>query len=164
MKLPAGHARRLFLGFICSVSCLVLFAVLVAYNTDAQSSNQASDARKEASLAISIPASKPEETIAFYQKLGFKSVAGLNGPLDVISMERKGTPYKLEICHNRLSEAGPIEGGVSSMSFVVSDLAAKINELQRVGVSVSDTGVKDDGCRYASLSDPNGIRIKLLER
>ncbi len=32
MRLPAGHARRLFLGFTCSIMFLVVFALLIAHN------------------------------------------------------------------------------------------------------------------------------------
>jgi catechol 2,3-dioxygenase-like lactoylglutathione lyase family enzyme len=78
-------------------------------------------------------------------------------------MEKEGTPYKLEICHNRFSEAGPLSGGVSGMSFKVKDLSASVQELKAKGLKFLETSAKRDGVVYASLNDPNGISIKLFE-
>ena len=164
MRLPAGHVRRLFLGFTCSVMFLLVFAVLVAHNTEAESSISGRSVEKDRSLTIAIPTAKPEETIAFYQKLGFASVPGLTGQLDVVRMERKGTPYKLEICHNRFSEAGPVVGGVSGMSFAVKNLRSKMEQYQSKGLDLSTISATREGTTCASLKDPNGITIKLIER
>jgi len=164
VRLPAGNVRRLFLGFMGSTMLLVAFALLLAYNTEAESSNNVESVAKEPALKIAIPTSKPEETIAFYQKLGFRAVSSLNGELDVVSMERGGTPYKLEICHNKFSEAGPLVGGVSGISFPVEDLTTQIERLKAKGLCLSPPEGSLDGPSYTSLKDSNGIKIKLFER
>jgi catechol 2,3-dioxygenase-like lactoylglutathione lyase family enzyme len=163
MRLPAGHARRLFLGFTCCIMFLVVFALLIAHNTEAESSSFAGSAVEEYPITIGIPTSNPERTISFYKNLGFKTSEGLSGGLDMICMEKEGTPYKLEIRHNRFSESGSLAGGVSGMSFRVKDLAVSVSELQKKGLHFVETNGKRDGVTYASLTDPNGISVKLFE-
>lgn len=163
MRLPAGHARRLFLGFTCSIMFLVVFALLIAHNTEAESSSLARSAVEEYPLTIGIPTCNPEGTISFYKKLGFKATEGLSRGLDIVCMEKEGTPYKLEICHNRFSEAGPLSGGVSGMSFKVKNLAESVQDLRAKGLKFLETNGQRDGVAYASLNDPNGISIKLFE-
>ncbi len=163
MKFAAGHARRLFLGFTCSIMFLVVFTLLIAHNTEAESSSYSKASVEEYPLTIGIPTSDPELTIKFYQKLGFTSTEGFSGGLDKICMEKQGTPYKLEICHNRFTEAGIMNGGVSGMSFRVSDLSSSVRELSAKGLQFIETSGTRDGVRYASLNDPNGISIKLFE-
>jgi len=164
MKFPSGHATRLFLGFTCSVMFLVVFAVLVAYNTEAESAAHSPAISNERALAITIPTSRPEETIAFYSKLGFRTVPGLGGDFDVITMEKDGNPYKLEICHNKFSEAGRLVGGVSGLSFRVRDLSSMVEDLKSRGLRLGETYGSHDGFNSASLIDPNGISVKLFER
>jgi catechol 2,3-dioxygenase-like lactoylglutathione lyase family enzyme len=163
MRLPAGHARRLFLGFTCSIMFLVVFALLIAHNTEAESSSLSGSGVEDYPLTIGIPTCNPEGTISFYKKLGFKTTEGLARGLDIVCMEKEGTPYKLEICHNRFSEAGPLSGGVSGMSFKVKNLSASVQELKAKGLKFLETSAKRDGVVYASLNDPNGISIKLFE-
>lgn len=163
MRLPAGHARRLFLGFTCSIMFLVVLALLIAHNTEAESSNFTRSAVEDYPLTIGIPTSNPGDTINFYRKLGFKATEGLSRGLDIVCMEKEGTPYKLEICHNRFSEAGPLAGGVSGMSFRVRNLTESIRDLKAKGLQFAETDGKRDGVSYASLTDPNGISIKLFE-
>lgn len=164
MGLPGGHAGRICLGFVCSIMFLVVFGMLVAYNTEAESSKYTALSLTEHPLTIAIPASDPEGTIEFYKKLGFRSVPNLTGDLDVVSMEKKKTPYKLQICHNRLSEAGPLAGGVSGMTFRVDNLSETVKELQAKGLNLTIDSLTENGARSASLKDPNGIVIKLSER
>lgn len=163
MRLPAGHAKRLFLGFSCSIMFLVVFALLIAHNTEAVSSSISKSPVEDYPLTIGIPTNNPEATIDFYKKLGFRAADGLSGDLDVVCMEKKGTPYKLEICHNRFSEAGPLSGGVSGMSFEVGCLVDTVAQLKNKGLLFVETSGTRDGVRYASLKDPNGISIKLFE-
>ncbi|MEW6139101.1 MAG: VOC family protein [Thermodesulfobacteriota bacterium] len=163
MRLPGGHARRLFLGFSCSTMCLVLFALLIAHNTEAESSSVGKPSLDNYPLTIGIPSSNPERTIDFYKKLGFKTSPELSGRLDVVCMEKEGTPYKLEICHNKFSEAGPLAGGVSGMSFRVPNLALAVENLKSKGLQFAETCAQMDGIQYASLRDPNGISIRLFQ-
>ena len=163
MRLPAGHARRLFLGFTCSIMFLVVFALLIAHNTDAESSNFTKSSVDDYPLTIAIPTANPESTIKFYKILGFRITEGLSRGLDIVCMEKEDTPYKLEICHNKFTEAGPLLGGVSGMSFKVKSLAGSVKELTSKGLRFSETEGRRDGVIYASLSDPNGISIKLFE-
>jgi len=142
---------------------LVVFALLIAHNTEAESSNLAGSLVEEYPLTIAIPTSDPEITIEFYRKLGFRPSEGLSRGLDVLCMEKEGTPYKLEICHSRLSEAGPLMGGVSGMSFRVKDLSGSVRDLKGKGLRFVETQGQRDGVTYASLNDPNGISIKLFE-
>ncbi len=163
MSLPTGHARRLFLGFTCSIMFLVVFAVLVAYNTEAESSSYVKSTVDEYPLTIGIYSASPEETITFYKKLGFRTSEGLSKGLDVFSMEKEGTPYKLDIFHNRSVSQAELAGGVSGMSFKVNDLAESVRELQKKGLRFVETDGQRDGVNYASLNDPNGISIKLFQ-
>jgi catechol 2,3-dioxygenase-like lactoylglutathione lyase family enzyme len=163
MRLPAGHAGRLFLGFSCSIMFLVVFALLIAHNSEAVSSSISNSSAEDYPLTIGIPTNNPEQTIDFYRKLGFKASVGLAGGLDVVCMEKQGTPYKLEICHNRFSESGPVSGGVSGMSFEVINLVDAVGKLKDKGLQFVETSGIRDGVRYASLKDPNGISIKLFE-
>jgi len=142
---------------------LMVFALLVAYNTEAESSSFTKTSVEDYPLTIGIPTSDPDLTISFYKKLGFKATAGFSRGLDIVCMEKQGTPYKLEICHNKFTEAGSISGGVSGMSFRVTNLAASVSDLERRGLRFAETCGKRDGVVYASLKDPNGISIKLFE-
>jgi hypothetical protein len=163
MKLPDGHAGRLFLGFTCSIMFLVVLAFLIANNTEAESYSLATSMAEEYPLTIGIPTANPETTISFYKKLGFKLTEGLVGGLDMVCMEKDGAPYKLEICHNRSADGVPYTFAVSGMSLRVRDLHKSINELKSKGLSFAETNGKRDGVSYASLIDPNGINIKLFE-
>lgn len=163
MRLPAGHARRLFLGFTCSIMFLVVFGLLIAHNTEAESSSFVRSSIDNYPLTIGIPTADPELTINFYSKLGFRTSEGLSGNLDKICMEKEGTPYKIEICHNRFSEAGPLSGGVSGMSLKVNSLSRSVEDLTKKGLRFVETHGTRDGVTYASLNDPNGISIKLFE-
>ncbi|MEW6348930.1 MAG: hypothetical protein AB1646_07690 [Thermodesulfobacteriota bacterium] len=163
MKSPSGHARRLFLGFTCSIMFLAMLAILMAHNTEAESSGHARSAVEEFPLAVVIPTSDPEATIGFYKKLGFKSAPGFTRSLDVECLEKEGSPYKLEICHNRFSEAGPLTAGVSGMSFPVKNLQTSVEDLRSKGLAFSETSGNLDGFKFASLKDPNGINIRLFE-
>jgi catechol 2,3-dioxygenase-like lactoylglutathione lyase family enzyme len=140
--------------------------MLVAYNTEAQSSNHQATAAAidEYPLTITIPTPRPQETIEFYRKLGFRHSQGMPKGLDVVCMEKDGTSYKLEICHNKFSEAGPVSGGVSGMTFPVPSLQSSIQELQSKGLSFVNTRGIRQGVAYASLEDPNGISINLFEK
>jgi catechol 2,3-dioxygenase-like lactoylglutathione lyase family enzyme len=142
---------------------LVVFALLIAHNTEAESSSFAGSAVEDYPITIGIPTTNPEDTIGFYRKLGFKATEGISKGLDVVCMEKAGTPYKLEICHNRFSESGPLAGGVSGMSFRVKDLAGSVSDLKRKGLNFVETEGKRDGVTYASLKDPNGISVNLFE-
>lgn len=164
MSLPSGHARRLFLGFTFSIMFLVVLGLLIAHNTEAESSNfPAKSSLDNYPLTIGIPTANPELTINFYTKLGFRAAEGFSGGLDKVCMEKEGTPYKLEICHNRFSEAGPLSGGVSGMSFRVKNVPTSVEDLTRKGLRFIETNGTRDGVVYASLNDPNGISIKLFE-
>ncbi len=163
MTLPAGHARRLFLGFACSIMFLVVFALLIAHNSEAESSNFTRSSIETYPLTIPIPTPNPQLTISFYRKLGFAATEGFSKGFDVVCMEKEGTPYKLEICHDRFSEVGPRAGGVSAMSFRVKNLSESVRELRTKGLEFTETDARRDGAKYASLKDPNGISIKLFE-
>lgn len=142
---------------------LVVFALLIAHNTEAESSNYTRSSVDDYPLTIGIPTSNPETTIKFYRMLGFRITEGLSRGLDIVCMEKEGTPYKLEICHNKFTEAGPLFGGVSGMSFKVQNLNNSVQELKTKGLSFLETDGLRDGVKYASLTDPNGISIKLFE-
>ena len=163
MNLPSGHAKRLFLGFTCCIMFLMVFALLVAYNTEAESSSHLEREADGPPLTIAIPASDPEKTIDFYRKLGFKDSPGMSKGLDVVCMEKEGTPYKLEIWHDRFSEFGHTAGGVSSMSFRVNDIQASVRDLKDKGIGFVENCRKKNGVTYASLKDPNGIEIELFQ-
>ncbi|MFC1835229.1 VOC family protein [Thermodesulfobacteriota bacterium] len=164
MKVPVGHIKRLLYGFTFSIGFLVVFAMLVAHNTEAESSSYTSTTVKDHPLVIAVPTPDPQETISFYSKLGFRSTPDLTGGLDVVCMKREGSPYKLEICHNRFSQAGPVAGGVSALSFPVEDLAAAVKSLKERGICFRETLIKSNGGKCASLEDPNGISIRLFQR
>ena len=140
----------------------MVFALLIAHNSEAESSNISKASVEDYPLTITIPTPNPEGTIVFYRKLGFKSVDGLAGGLDVVRMEKDGTPYKLEIFHNKLAKTGSL-GGVSGMSFQVANLSESVSALQSKGLRFRETSGKRDGVAYASLMDPNGINIKLFQ-
>ncbi|MDQ1239758.1 MAG: lactoylglutathione lyase [Thermodesulfobacteriota bacterium] len=163
MKLPAGHARRLFLGFTFSIMFLVVFGLLIAHNTEAESASFSRASLDNYPLTIGIPTADPELTINFYTRLGFKQSEAFSGGLDKVCMEKEGSPYKLEICHNRFTAAGPLSGGVSGMSFKVKNLSHSVEELKRQGIKFLETNGTRDGVIYASMNDPNGISIKLFE-
>ncbi len=163
MDLPSGHAKRLFLGFTCCIMFLMVFTLLVAYNTEAESSSRQGRVDDGHALTIAIPAGDPEQTIDFYRKLGFKDSPGISKGLDVVCMEKEGTPYKLEIRHDRSSELGHTMGGVSSMSFRVNDIRASVRNLKEKGIGFVETCRKKDGVTYASVKDPNGIEIELFQ-
>ena len=59
MSLPAGHARRLFLGFTCSIMFLVVLALLIAYNTEAESSSFIKSSIEDYPFTINIPTTQP---------------------------------------------------------------------------------------------------------
>jgi hypothetical protein len=56
---------------------LVVFALLIAHNTEAESSSLSGSGVEDYPLTIGIPTCNPEGTISFYKKLGFKTTEGL---------------------------------------------------------------------------------------
>ena len=165
MKLPGGHAKRLFIGFICSIGFLTLFAVLVAHNTAADSTNTIVASSFEYPLTIHIPTPHPQETIEFYKKLGFNMNTSLSGGLDVVCMEKGGTPYKLEIYHQKHAKQGQ-DKLASGFSFPVGNLYQVVEELESKGVCTIKPRVKKDkfGSLSASLHDPNGVSITMYQQ
>jgi hypothetical protein len=163
MRLPAGHAKRLFLGFTCSIMFLIVFALLIAYNTEAESSSFMKSSVEDYPLTINIPTAQPEVTIEFYRRLGFRASDGLSSGLDVYSMEKEGSPYKLEILYMNVSDAKFSKNSVSAMSFRVGNLEDSVRRLESKGLRFVERSGKRDGVSYASLVDPNGINVKLFQ-
>jgi hypothetical protein len=163
MRLPAGHAVRLLFGFACSIIFLVVFALLIAHNSEAESSEYTESSIERYPFTIPISTSNPDLTIGFYKKLGFTTSEGLSKGLNTVCMEKEGTPYKLEICHHKSSGPTALSGGVSGMSFRVGNLGASVKALKNKGLTFVETGGQRDGVKYASLKDPNGISINLFE-
>ncbi|MDR3603158.1 MAG: hypothetical protein P4L38_00880 [Syntrophaceae bacterium] len=163
MRLPAGHAKRLFLGFTCSIMFLIVLALLIAYNTEAESSSFIKSSIEDYPFTINIPTAKPELTIAFYRRLGFKTADALSSGLDVFSMEKEGTPYKLEILYKKFPAKDAAKNSVSGMSFRVGNLEESVREFEAKGLRFIERRGTRDGVTYASLVDPNGISVKLFE-
>ncbi len=163
MSLPAGHAKRLFLGFTCSIMFLVVFALLIAHNTEAESSSFMKSSIEDYPFTINIPTAQPEPTIDFYRRLGFKPSDGLSSSLDVYSMEKEGSPYKLEIVYTSSPKEKGIGKSVPGMSFKVANLESSVKRLQSTGLRFVETNGRRDGVNCASLLDPNGISVKLFE-
>ncbi len=163
MRLPAGHAKRLFLGFTCSIMFLIVFALLIAYNTEAESSSFIKSSVEDYPFTINIPTAQPELTIEFYRRLGFKTSDGISSGLDVFSMEKEGTPYRLEILYTKSPDKDAANNSVSGMSFRVGSLEKSVRELEAKGLRFVERSGKRDGVNYASLVDPNGISVKIFE-
>ena len=163
MRLPAGHAKRLFLGFTCSIMFLIVFALLIAYNTEAESSSFMKSSVEDYPLTINIPTVQPEVTIEFYRRLGFRASDGLSSGLDVYSMEKEGSPYKLEILYMEATDTKSSKNSVSAMSFRVGNLEDSVKRLESKGLRFVERSGKRDGVSYASLVDPNGINVKLFQ-
>lgn len=163
MRLPAGHAKRLFLGFTCSIMFLIVLALLIAYNTEAESSSFIKASVEDYPFTINIPTAQPELTIAFYRHLGFRTSDGLSSGLDVFSMEKEGTPYKLEILYKRFPSKDSANTTVPGMSLKVESLEKSVRELEAKGLSFVEKHGTMDGISYASLLDPNGMSVKLFE-
>ncbi|MFH0957880.1 MAG: VOC family protein [Pseudomonadota bacterium] len=163
MSLPAGHAKRLFLGFTCSIMFLVVLALLIAYNTEAESSSFIKSSVEDYPFTINIPTTQPERTIEFYKRLGFKPADGLTSSLDIYSMEKEGSPYKLEILYNSLPGANSVSKRIPGMSFKVTDLESSVRALESKGLRFIERSGQRDGVNCASLLDPNGINVKLFE-
>ncbi len=164
MSLPVQHGKRLFVGFTCSVIFLIVFAMLIAYNTEAQSSAINSSLTDNRPFSVTIPTADPIETIRFYKKLGFMISDKEDLGPDAVCMEKTGTPYLLKICHNRFSETGPLTDSVSGLTFRVDDLSACVKDLEAKGVCLGQSTVIDNTMAFASLKDPNGITIELLQQ
>lgn len=163
MSLPAGHAKRLFLGFTCSIMFLIVFALLIAYNTEAESSSFMKSSIEDYPFTINIPTTQPETTIEFYKRLGFKPADGSSSSLDVYSMEKEGSPYKLEILYTGSPEALGVVKSVPGMSFKVTNLESSVKRLESKGLRFVERNGNRDGISYASLVDPNGISVKIFE-
>ena len=138
---------------------------MIAHNSEAESSDFTRSSIEQYPLTIPIPTSNPDLTDRILpKKLGFTTSEGFSKGLDIVCMEKEGTPYKLEICHNmHFSRPGPLAGGVSGMSFRVGNLNASVKELRTKGLNFLETEAQRDGVKYASLKDPNGISINLFE-
>jgi predicted enzyme related to lactoylglutathione lyase len=163
MSMPGGHAKRLFLGFVCSITFLVLFALLIAYNSEAESSGPVTNYIEPHPLVVSIPAMDPQETINFYKDLGFRHSQDISKGLDIVSMEKDGAPYKLEIWHSASLTPQETPKVVSGLSFPVKDLATTLSRLKSNGKwQVKEDGFEDG--KVAFLRDPNGIEVKLIQR
>ncbi len=163
MSMPEGHAKRLFLGFVFSITFLVMFALLIAYNSEAESSSQIYKKVEARPLVISIPACDPQETISFYKDLGFHLSDDISTGFDIVCMEKQDTPYKLEISHTASFDSANIPKVVSALSFPVDNLAKAISKLRKKGKSDISEKFTFQG-KMASLRDPNGIEIKLIQR
>ncbi len=163
MRLPGGHAVSLFFGFACSTIFLVVFALLIAHNSEAESSEYTESSIEQYPFTIPISTSDPDLTIGFYKKLGFTTSEEFSKGLNTVCMEKEGTPYKLEICHNMFTGSAALSGAVSGMSFRVGNLGISVKELKNKGLIFVETEGQRDGIKYASLKDPNGININLFE-
>jgi hypothetical protein len=142
---------------------LVVLALLIAYNTEAESSSFIKSSIEDYPFTINIPTTQPERTIEFYKRLGFKPSDGLSSSLDVYSMEREGSPYKLEILYASSHKASSVGKSVPGMSFKVSNLESSVRNLESKGLRFIERSGKRDGINCASLLDPNGINVKLFE-
>jgi catechol 2,3-dioxygenase-like lactoylglutathione lyase family enzyme len=163
MSMPGGHAKRLFLGFVFSITFLVLFALLIAYNSEAESSSQMARPLEAHPLVVSIPAVDPQRTIDFYKDLGFRQSQDIGKGLDTVCMERDGAPYKLEIWSLGVLESKDSHKVVSALSFPVNDLSETLTKIRNIGKWEVREGRLAEG-PAAFLKDPNGIEVKLIQQ
>ncbi len=77
-------------------------------------------------------------------------------------MEKEGTPYKLEICHNKFSEAGPLLGGAFRDELQGEELGSVRKGVGRQGTEVLRNRGEKRRRNIRFTKRPNGISIKLF--
>jgi catechol 2,3-dioxygenase-like lactoylglutathione lyase family enzyme len=111
---------------------------------------------------VGISAKDWTETLNFYiNKLGFKEAFtfkdnGGNVTTSYIQLSRENF---LEV--TRAAPGAP--GGINHVGIWVDDLNATVAALRQRGVTVADPRIGNSKAPLTSFTDPNGIRIELLE-
>ena len=115
---------------------------------------------------IAIPARDLEETIRFYEGLGFEAVHR--------TADNAGTPVaflKLGSCVLETWQAGETvghAGAVDHFSLDVTDAAAVMQEVEAAGYTVTTNGIEelpfwDKGIRFFKIAGPDNESIEFCE-
>ncbi len=135
---------------------------------------------------IGICVSELERAVAFYRDaLGFEELSRLQlkgpdvermlaiegGEVQAVYLQRDGTRIELlyypAAGHQGAAAPAPMNRlGLTHLSLRVSDLAATVADVQRLGGKcLSETRIDNDawGSRAVFVTDPDGLRIELLQ-
>jgi lactoylglutathione lyase len=121
-------------------------------------------------LHTRIRVSNLENSIAFYEKLGFrctrrtdKSPAGNQ----LAFLELEGNEHFLELCYSPDYEL-KVPEDLMHTAIGYTNLIAKCAELEEYGITIWPDGWRDKfkgpGSKMAFVTDPDGYEVELLER
>lgn len=114
---------------------------------------------------IGIPTEKLEETLHFYEQLGFIQVYKTqNGSQHVVFMVQGG--LQLEIYEQ---ESSCCDGAIDHIALNCSDIDCAYAEIQKLGLQPLNPGIQtlpfwDRGIRYFLVQGPNRERIEFCQR
>jgi lactoylglutathione lyase len=111
----------------------------------------------------------PEESVRFYEKLGFERRGRLNFETAYnvyLGVPGEGDVLELTVNRDR-AEPYALGEGYNHMAFVVEDLDALLAELAEHGIAPERPpyapGGREDVGRICFVGDPDGYRIELID-
>src|SRR5690606_17555539 len=105
-------------------------------------------------LEISVHAPEIRESLAFYEALGFEQ-----------ALVGEVWPYPYAVVTDGRLYIGLHAARVRepTLTFVLQDLRARLDELESLGVDFDELQVAADVFNFATFSDPTGQRVVLIE-
>ena len=107
-----------------------------------------------------------EETVSFYEKLGFESYYRKDRTNDtIILMKGHGVEIEMFIDPRHPNRLAGIDEplGPRHVAFEVDDIEKTAAELKAADLSVGDIGTDWTGIRYCYITDPDGNQVELHE-
>ena len=102
-----------------------------------------------------------EAGISFYRKLGFTDVSRINHDGESVQMRTPNRKLTIDI-HNAKATDNP---GFNHFAMSVENLEEVAKELKGFGIAVDGpVNVKATGRKLATIRDPNGFLVQLVEK
>ena len=120
-------------------------------------------------LHTRIRVSDLENTIAFYEKLGFQCTKRMDSPAGnkLAYLEIEGSPHQLELCWSPEYKVAVPED-LMHTCVGVSDIISYCDTLEKAGISLWPedwrTSFANGGNKMAFVTDPDNYEVEILER
>lgn len=121
---------------------------------------------------IGVPVYDLEESIIFYEKLGFKNVMSSNvveegGTIDVAMMQNGQTIMELYQLYGAERELlkSSLDGHINHIAFNVVDIDKAFSDIRYVGIPTIEEApiflnFWDKGCKYFTIRGPSGEKLE----
>ncbi len=116
---------------------------------------------------IGIPAKDLDETIAFYEKLGFEKAGYFPNGDNHCAFMRLGN-LTIETYDGEISETRE-EGSISHISINTTDIEKAFDEAHKLGLNVIDSEIQsipsfwDNGIRFFNILGPNNEKLEFCQ-